>query len=52
MALLCACLLTGPAYGAEAVTAQGCNTVVLVNGVAQEIYPYNIEGNNYFKLRA
>jgi len=51
MALLCACLLTGPAYGAEVVAAQGCNTVVLVNGVAQEIYPYNIEGNNYFKLR-
>lgn len=50
-ALLCTCLLTGVAYGAEPVTAQGSNTVVLVNGVAQEIYPYNIEGSNYFKLR-
>lgn len=49
--LLCACFLTGTAYGAEPVTAQGSNTVVLVNGVAQEIYPYNIEGSNYFKLR-
>lgn len=49
--LLCACLLTGTAYGATPVTAQGSNTVVLVNGAAQEIYPYNIDGNNYFKLR-
>ena len=49
--LLCACLLTGNAYGATPVTAQGSNTVVLVNGTAQEIYPYNIDGNNYFKLR-
>ena len=36
---------------AEAVTAQGSNTVILVDGTAQEIYPYNIDGNNYFKLR-
>ena len=50
-ALLYTGLLTGVAYGAEPVTAQGSNTVVLVNGVAQEIYPYNIEGSNYFKLR-
>lgn len=49
--LLCACFLTGTAYGAAPVTAQGSNTVVLVNGVAQEIYPYNIDGSNYFKLR-
>jgi hypothetical protein len=49
--LLGACLLSGTAYGAESATAQGSNTVLLVNGIAQEIYPYNIEGNNYFKLR-
>ncbi len=45
---LCLC---GAAYGAEPVTAQGSNTVVLVNGVAREVYPYNIGGSNYFKLR-
>lgn len=49
--LLCSCLFAGTAYGAEAVTAQGSNTVILVDGTAQEIYPYNIDGNNYFKLR-
>lgn len=49
--LLCSCLFAGTAYGAEAVTAQGSNTVILVDGAAQEIYPYNIDGNNYFKLR-
>ena len=49
--LLCSCLFAGTAYGTEAVTAQGSNTVILVDGTAQEIYPYNIDGNNYFKLR-
>lgn len=49
--LFCSCLLASTAYGAAPITAQGSNTVVLVNGIAQEIYPYNIEGSNYFKLR-
>ena len=52
IALLCSCLLAGlPGGVAEAAVAEGSNTVILVNGVAQEIYPYNIGGNNYFKLR-
>lgn len=49
--LFCSCLFASTAYGAAPVTAQGSNTVVLVNGIAQEVYPYNIEGSNYFKLR-
>ena len=52
IALLCSCLLAGlPGGVVEAAVAEGSNTVILVNGVAQEIYPYNIGGNNYFKLR-
>lgn len=34
--LLCSCLFAGTAYGAEAVTAQGSNTVILVDGTAQK----------------
>ena len=41
----------GSAYGAETTIAQGNNTVLLLDGVAREVYPYNIDGNNYFKLR-
>ena len=51
VALLCAWLFAGTAYAADSAVASGSNTVVLVNNHAQEIYPYNIDGNNYFKLR-
>jgi len=51
LVLLCGCLLTNPVYAAGPVTAQGNNTIVLVDSQAQEIYPYNIDGSNYFKLR-
>ena len=49
--LVCCFLFCGVAYGAEPVNAHGSKTTMYVDEVQHNIYPYNIEGCNYFKLR-
>lgn len=45
------CFFGSMATGAMAEEAHGQNSILLLDSQAVEIYPYNIAGNNYFKIR-
>lgn len=51
--LMCSMLITVavPAFAADTVTARPTTSTIIVNGEDVSFDAYNIEGNNYFKLR-
>ena len=49
--LACSLFLPGKAMAASTITATVTDSSVLINGKSQQFMAYNINGNNYFKLR-
>lgn len=51
LAIFMLCASAGTAMAGEMITAKYTDSKVMINGKAVEFEAYNINGNNYFKLR-
>lgn len=49
--MTCALFLPREGFAIETITAKATDSSILVNGKTQNFTAYNINGNNYFKLR-